>query len=79
MREPADRTLLSRTGCKETVFENDARVPLLIRAPWITHSVGRQVSQPVELIDLFVTFADLTGLFNFAQQRTIPLALLART
>ena len=48
--------------CKETVFENDARTPLLVRAPWITASAGRRVGQVVELIDIFVTLADLAGL-----------------
>lgn len=47
--------------CKETVFENDARVPLLIRAPWLPQSVGRQIPAVVELIDVYVTLADLSG------------------
>jgi hypothetical protein len=38
--------------CKETVYENDARVPLLVRSPWIQQSVGRHISQPVELVSV---------------------------
>jgi len=52
--------------CKETVFENDARSPLLIRSPWIASSVGRIVGEVVELIDVFVTLADLSGLTGAA-------------
>ena len=49
--------------CKETAYENDARVPLLIRAPWLATSSprpgGSLVSDPVELIDVFPTLAAL--------------------
>ena len=61
--------------CKETVFENDARVPLLIRAPWITQSVGRQVAQPVELIDIFETLVDLAGV----SKASLPTQLEGKT
>ena len=48
--------------CKESVFENNARTPLLLRAPWIAGSAGRMVSQVVELIDVYPTLAELSGL-----------------
>ena len=48
--------------CKETVFENDARIPLLIRAPWLgAASAGRRVPAVVETVDIFPTLAELTG------------------
>ena len=46
---------------KFTVWEAGTRVPLLIRAPWL--SAGGQVSNEiVELVDVFPTLADLAGL-----------------
>ena len=41
----------------------------------MTHSVGRHVTQPVELIDLFVTLADLAG----APMGTLPPELEGKT
>jgi arylsulfatase A-like enzyme len=49
----------SNMWCKETVLENDARVPLLIRAPWVHASIGRLVAEPVELISIYPTLAAL--------------------
>ena len=47
------------TWCKHTNFECDARVPLMIRVP---DSVVGSRLQLVELIDLYPTLCDFTGL-----------------
>ena len=44
---------------KHTVFDLGTRVPFIIRVPGVT---GRRVTTPVELVDLYRTFADLAGL-----------------
>tara|TARA_B110000977_G_C10810533_1_gene390089 strand:- start:120 stop:530 length:411 start_codon:yes stop_codon:yes gene_type:complete len=40
-------------------FEHGTRVPLIIRAPWITASIGKRTSVLAELIDVFPTVIDL--------------------
>ena len=47
---------------KQTEFELATRVPLLVRAPWKTASVGKHVSAFAELVDLHPTIASLAGL-----------------
>eukprot|EP00932_Pfiesteria_piscicida_P012165 SRR837773.2349.p1 GENE.SRR837773.2349~~SRR837773.2349.p1 ORF type:complete len:403 (-),score=41.65 SRR837773.2349:22-1230(-) len=47
---------------KFTNFELVARVPLIVRAPWIPGSAGRRSAQLVELVDVMPTIADLAGL-----------------
>ena len=51
-------------------------MPLLIRAPFVSHSVGRRIAQPVELIDVFVTLADLSGAMR---RHALPSALEGET
>ncbi|BDS08842.1 iduronate-2-sulfatase [Oceaniferula spumae] len=46
--------------CKHTNFECDTRVPLFVRAPGKKGSL--EVKQPVELIDLYPTLCELSGL-----------------
>ena len=46
--------------CKHTNFEVDTRVPLLMRIPG--SDSGREVSEVVELIDLYPTLCELAGL-----------------
>jgi len=42
-------------------MEHSARVPLLIRAPWLPGGVGTVVEDLVELVDIFPTVASLVG------------------
>lgn len=46
---------------KRTLFENAARVPLLIRTPQMT-TAGKRTTAPVEMIDFYQTLSDLAGL-----------------
>ena len=48
-------------------FENQVRVPLLVRVPWIQAMVGKHTSALVELVDLFPT---LTGLAKVSHAET---------
>ncbi len=47
---------------KTTLFENSARVPLLIAAPGFDRTRGSQTGAVAELIDVYPTLADLAGL-----------------
>ena len=47
---------------KSTNFELDVRTPLIIRAPWISESVGKTTLALAELVDLFPTAVALAGL-----------------
>ena len=49
---------------KRTVWEFGTRVPFLIHVPWLTASHGERTKALVELIDVFPTLADLTGVGN---------------
>ena len=46
---------------KRTLWENAARVPLVLRAPWLPQSAGTRVAAPVELVDIFKTVCDALG------------------
>ena len=46
---------------KRTLWENAARVPLVLRAPWLRGTAGTRVSAPVELVDIFRTVCDALG------------------
>ena len=46
--------------CKHSNFEQATRVPLIIRAP--NGVVNNNYNHPVELLDLFPTLCDLTGI-----------------
>ena len=48
-------------------FENQVRVPMLVRVPWISEMVGKHTSALVELVDLFPT---LTGLAKVSHTET---------
>jgi arylsulfatase A-like enzyme len=44
------------------VFETATRVPFILSAPWMAGSAGKVSDEPVELVDLYRTLADLAGL-----------------
>lgn len=46
---------------KTTLFENAARVPLIISGPGVS-AAGKSNSSPVEMVDFYPTLADLCGL-----------------
>mmetsp|Transcript_30084 Transcript_30084/g.79257 ORF Transcript_30084/g.79257 Transcript_30084/m.79257 type:complete len:559 (-) Transcript_30084:61-1737(-) len=46
---------------KFTNFENSARVPLIVRAPWVRGSAGLQAGTLAELVDVMPTLAELAG------------------
>lgn len=58
---------------KTTLFENAARVPLIIAAPQ-TDEAGKTYPNPVELLDLYPTLADLCGLPASEQVQGVSLA-----
>ena len=43
-------------------FEHWTRVPLIIRAPWLTRSVGQRSTVLAELIDIYPTVLDIIGI-----------------
>ena len=48
---------------KHTLWEDSARVPLLVRAPWLGNGhAGEHTSSFVELVDLYRTIASLAGI-----------------
>ena len=50
-----------KTG-QYTNFEIGVRIPLIIRAPWLTSSVGQTTHVMAEAVDLYPTLAALAGL-----------------
>jgi iduronate 2-sulfatase len=58
---------------KSTVFEETARVPLLIRVPWLASLRGKTTSAMFETIDLIPTLLELGGM---SAQYTLPGMLL---
>jgi arylsulfatase A-like enzyme len=47
---------------KQHLFEECTRVPFIISVPWMTDQHGQAIQQITELIDLYPTVAELTGL-----------------
>ena len=50
------------TWAKYTNFEIGVRIPLIIRAPWLTASIGKTTHVLAEAVDLYPTLAELAGL-----------------
>eukprot|EP00038_Savillea_parva_P010432 m.190238 g.190238 ORF g.190238 m.190238 type:complete len:737 (-) comp17994_c0_seq1:155-2365(-) len=48
--------------CKYCVFENQVRVPMIVRVPWMKNGHGQSTSALVEHIDIMPTLADLAGI-----------------
>lgn len=46
---------------KRTLWENAARVPLVVRVPWEPASAGRRSGALVELVDVYRTVCDVMG------------------
>lgn len=47
---------------KCTNWELDARVPLIMRAPWLPGSIGHRTDAMAELVDMYPTLVELAGL-----------------
>jgi iduronate 2-sulfatase len=45
--------------CKYTNFENQVRVPMLVRVPWIEASIGKHSNAMIELVDIMPTLLSL--------------------
>ena len=58
---------------KRTLWENSARVPLIIRAPWLTQMVGKRSQEIVELVDIYRTVLDLAGGVPEPTEDTLPI------
>eukprot|EP00040_Diaphanoeca_grandis_P036705 m.235426 g.235426 ORF g.235426 m.235426 type:complete len:731 (+) comp33664_c2_seq1:100-2292(+) len=59
---------------KQTEFELATRVPLIIRAPWMTNSVGKHTKAFAELVDLHPTILSLAGI-PFVAPTALPAAV----
>lgn len=57
---------------KQTEFELATRVPLIIKVPWKTASVGQHTAAFVELVDLHPTIAALAGLSDYQIPTNLP-------
>ena len=54
--------LCTCSWAKFNIFETGAHIPLIIRTPWLPHSVGQHTSVLAEAVDLYPTMAALCGL-----------------
>lgn len=57
------------TWAKMTNFELGVHAPLILRAPWVTTSVGQETSVLAEFVDIYPTLVELAGL---PDPRTLP-------
>jgi len=60
---------------KTTLFENAARVPLILAGPGVT-AKGETCEWPVEMVDFYPTLADLAGLKNEAPKNLPGISLV---
>eukprot|EP00039_Didymoeca_costata_P018294 m.332939 g.332939 ORF g.332939 m.332939 type:complete len:389 (-) comp17032_c0_seq1:1642-2808(-) len=50
------------TWAKMTNFELAVHIPMIIRVPWMKHSIGKSTQVLAEMIDMYPTLAQLAGL-----------------
>lgn len=60
---------------KQLLFEESARVPLIIRVPG-TRNAGQRSPRTVEMVDIYPTLTDLTGLPRYTRNEGQSLAAL---
>jgi arylsulfatase A-like enzyme len=61
---------------KQHLFEESTRVPFIVRVPWMNKHRGKATKHITELIDLYPTLADLSGLKapkNLQGESMVPL------
>jgi len=59
-------------------FEHGTRVPLIVRAPWISQTIGKRTAVLAELVDVYPTMAELAGaLLDQATARSLDGTSLA--
>ncbi|OEJ99014.1 hypothetical protein A8C32_07495 [Flavivirga aquatica] len=47
---------------KNNLWEESTRIPMIIRVPKMLKSIGKRIDNPVSLIDIYPTIADLCGI-----------------
>lgn len=60
---------------KQMLFEDSARVPLIVRVPG-TRNAGQRSPRTVEMLDIYPTLTDLAGLSHYARNEGISLVPL---
>ena len=53
--------------CKQTLFETNAQIPLLVFVPWLPQSHGQRVAALVEAVDIYPSLTDLVGISHTIQ------------
>lgn len=62
---------------KKTNTELATHVPFMIRVPWKNNSIGKQTLARAELVDLYRTLADLSGIGQSDVRCSLPLSCLS--
>jgi len=53
--------------CKQTLFETNAQIPLLVFVPWLPQSHGQRAAALVEAVDIYPSLTDLVGISHTIQ------------